>query len=420
MDLRKKLNNSYKADKEQKIKKAEWERVESRKPEEPPASAASPKNVKTDATYKDEYQNRSPSGPFTPAQNVHTVSSPEFVRFDAPRTSLKAVVQGHTNRGYRKAAKLMLLLGRDDAAKVLEHFSEDEVEKILAEVASTRKVEEVEAKSLLQEFGLIKTTMPLLKGGKTVARELLVKAFGEQTGEDMFKRIIPYEGEKPFQFLFDLDPQQIFILLKKEPVPVVAMVLANLPAKLSGRALKYFNPPERKDIVKRIGRLEKVDPDVITNTEELLKERYRTQGRIVADEIDGKGRLAQILKHMPASSEDMILESIEETDPQLSNDLKDKVYTVEMAYQLPKRDLSKVLRDFSDEDLAVLAFCRDREYTRFLLDHVSSRRRSLVLQEAEYNGLPSSKEKDRVSRDFVDMILELREKGKISFKEEYI
>ena len=391
MDLRKRLNRSYNAS-----------------------------NNKTDKNEKAVGIPDGPAAEKSREKTAGTISRPQFARFDAPRTSLKAVVEGHTSRGYRKAAKLMVMLGKDDAAKILDHFSEEEVEKIMTEVAGIKRVEEVEAESLLHEFGLIKTTVPVLKGGKSVAKDLLLKAFGEENGSAMFRRIIPYEGEKPFQFLFDLDPQQLYILLKKDPVPITAMVLAHLPPKASGKVLKYFNAKERKEFVKRIAHLEKIDPEVISSTEELLKERIRTQGKVVAQEIDGKGRLAQILKYMPVSSEDSILHSIEESDPLLSKELKDKVYTVDMAFQLPKRDLSVLLREMENEELALLLAGRSDEFSQLILGHVSTRRKEIILAEASYLGTPSPKEIDRAARLFVDTILEMREDGIISLKDEYL
>ncbi|MBN2509550.1 MAG: hypothetical protein JXB03_04705 [Spirochaetales bacterium] len=356
----------------------------------------------------------------TPDGAPQSISKPQYARFDIPRTSLKAVVEGHTSRGYRKAAKLMVMLGREDAARILEHFSKEEVEHILTEVAGIKRVEDVEAESLLHEFGLIKTTVPVLKGGKDVARDLLLKAFGAEEGTEMFRRIIPYEGEKPFQFLFDLDPQQIYILLKKDPVPVTAMVIAHLPPQTAGRVLKYFNPVQRKEFVKRIARLGKIDPDVISNTEELLKERLRTQGKIVVQEIDGKGRLAQILKHMPVSREDSILNAIEEADPLLSKELKDRVYTVDMAFQLPKRDLSLVLREMENDELALLLAGRGDDFRAHVLNHVSQRRRELIQAELSYLGTPAPKDTDRAAREFIDIMLEMREEGRISLSDEYL
>lgn len=57
--------------------------------------------------------------------------------------------------GYRKAAKLILLLGTDQAVKVLKHLEPEEVEAISAEIATIQKIDRIESEHLLKEFGLI-------------------------------------------------------------------------------------------------------------------------------------------------------------------------------------------------------------------------------------------------------------------------
>ena len=53
---------------------------------------------------------------------------------------------------YRRVAKFLLLIGEDEAAKILPHLSETQIEKIIPEIASIRTVSKEEAAVILEEF----------------------------------------------------------------------------------------------------------------------------------------------------------------------------------------------------------------------------------------------------------------------------
>ena len=76
--------------------------------------------------------------------------------------------------GYRKAAQFLMLLGKDEAARVLRHMSAEEVEGITREIARTQHIEEKEASKVLEEFGFIRETKDLIaQGGIEKAQEML-------------------------------------------------------------------------------------------------------------------------------------------------------------------------------------------------------------------------------------------------------
>jgi flagellar motor switch protein FliG len=76
--------------------------------------------------------------------------------------------------GRQKAAALLMLLGSDEAARVMSHLNESEVESLAAEIARFRGMPEEALQGLLGEFNAISSAMGnLLQGGPEVAREAL-------------------------------------------------------------------------------------------------------------------------------------------------------------------------------------------------------------------------------------------------------
>ena len=78
--------------------------------------------------------------------------------------------------GAKKAALLLLSLGKEEAAKVLSHLDDKMIEQVVYEMSQIRMVSKIQRESILNEF---KDTVAELqlgeRGGLETARELLSK-----------------------------------------------------------------------------------------------------------------------------------------------------------------------------------------------------------------------------------------------------
>jgi flagellar motor switch protein FliG len=75
----------------------------------------------------------------------------------------------------------MVVIGIDEAAKILPHLTEEQTEKIIPEIASIRNVTPEEAKEVLAEFDSL-LNKARESGGMDTARIMLTKAYGAENG----------------------------------------------------------------------------------------------------------------------------------------------------------------------------------------------------------------------------------------------
>ena len=140
--------------------------------------------------------------------------------------------------GYKKAAILLILLGKEYASQVLSHLTEEEALGVAKVIANTKKVDEKEAKKLLEEFGyLLKVKDLLSRGGLDKAKEMLVIAFGDKKGEEYYQRILEKTVPHPFSFLNDLPIEQVLALVKDESSSVISVILSHIDPALSSEIL---------------------------------------------------------------------------------------------------------------------------------------------------------------------------------------
>ncbi|MBN2535462.1 MAG: flagellar motor switch protein FliG [Spirochaetales bacterium] len=326
--------------------------------------------------------------------------------------------------GFKKAAVLLILLGKEHASKVLSHLSEEEALGVAKEIARTETVNEKEAKKVLEEFGyLLKIKDLLARGGLEKAKEMLVTAFGEKKGGDFYARILEKTVPHPFSFLNDLPFEQVLTLLKNESTSVIPVILSHIDPSLSSRILGKLPPEKQKEIVVRIAKMEKIPPEVLRKTEEVLQEKARTIGDIVTQEVDGKAAITEILKHLDASKEKDILEELASSNPELAEDLEKRLFTTEVIYRISGKDLQKVLHTFEDKEIALLLKGKDTKFKDRIMQHVSSRRGELIKEEFAGIGRILKSEVDKMDTDFLNTIRDMANKKEIAIADgddEYI
>ena len=313
---------------------------------------------------------------------------------------------------FRRVAKFLLIIGEDEAAKILPHLSEAQIEKIIPEIASIRSVDKDEADSILAEFNSLLQNARQA-GGVETAREMLTKVYGKEKANQMLEKTVPFSGARPFDYLSDSDSERIYILLKDENIGVQALVLSHLQPQKAASVINQMNPEEKKEIVLRLAKMEPVSPDILKRVDRALREKSLRQTSQKAEKIDGKNALAQILKKMSPSAENDIIASLSESDPDLGMDLRSRLFTMEDVINADDRFIQEQLRLLDDQTLCLLIAANPDDFRNKILDNVSSTRRQDVLSIEEINKPFRRSDCERVTSEFFATLRRAYEDGKL-------
>jgi flagellar motor switch protein FliG len=323
------------------------------------------------------------------------------------------------DKGYEKAARFLVLLGKEQASEVLKHLSEEEVAGITREIATLERLDTAEAAKILEEFGyLVKTKDLLARGGVDMAKEILRAAFDEDRANALIERLALKTAPHPFAFLMDLDVEQVKLLLKNESPQVLAVIIPHLSPERGAQVLGSLPPEVQVPVVQRMANLTQINPEVLRQAEGTLRDKVRAQGQIVTQEVDGQAVLAEILRNMAPGPERAIMESLERRDHTLAKALSRRLMTMDVLFAIPDRDLEKLLRDFSETELARLSRGLSDEQRARLRANLSERRWELIEQEAVRLGSIFRSEIDRALAEFMDYVRSQRDKGEIRIIQE--
>ncbi len=343
--------------------------------------------------------------------NISGVKTPSggFVKSDNIFYKIPA---GTKDSNARRVAKFLLLIGTDEAAKIIAQLPQDQVEKIVPEIASIRRVDPEEKAQILAEFqGLM--TKARESGGVTTARTILEKAFGDQQAQDIMQRAVPYDGGKPFDYLQKFDGEQLTLVLKDESVPVKALVLSQVKPAVAAAVINQMNEKERKETVLRLSRLTKFSPDILSRIDRTLREKAENVKTPVSNSIDGRGALASILRKMDVNSEKNILSNLSLVDGELESDLRKRLFTIDDVIAADDKFLQKKLQAMTDDTIAMIIHGKQPEFRKKILNNISKTRGISVLEEEDARAPYSKKELDRLTNEFMNMLRAAWEKGEL-------
>ena len=340
---------------------------------------------------------------------------------------LKVPVQETEEEGkesvYRRVAKFFLLIGEDEAAKILPHLTDKQIEKIIPELASIRSVSKEEATAILEEFQSLLDEAKK-SGGVETAREMLTKAYGKERAEQMLQKSMIEPTPKPFEYLAGEETEKIQLLLKDENVGVKSLVLSYLPPKEAAAVINKMKDDDKKEVVLRLAKMEPVSPEVLKRLDKAMKEKSRTITTEKTENIDGRNALAQILKKMDSGAEADIIKSLSADDPDLGQDLKKRLFTQEDVIASDDKFIQETLREFSDEDLAYLIAAKPDDFRDKILDNISQGRRTEVLEQEDLLKPMKRTDCERITSQFVGILRRAYEEGELIIKgrndEQYI
>ena len=370
------------------------------------SGAASDKDIKA----KDQLQNN-PSNSQELDESVSFLKTGGLLKVPVEQTSPDG-----SDSVYRRVAKFLLLIGEDEAAKILPHLSETQIEKIIPEIASIRTVSKEEAAVILEEFnGLLNKARE--QGGVETAREMLEKAYGKKRADELLKKAMPLEGKIPFNYLRDADNERIYLLIKDENPGVQCMVLSHLEPKKSAKIINLMTAEEKKEVVMRLAKMEPVSPDVLRRVDQAMHEKSLNQTVEKAENIDGRNALAQILKKMDVGAENDILTYLSEDDPDLGQDLRSRLFTMDDVVKSDDRFVQEKLREMTEIDIAYLIAAKPDDFREKILSNISAGRRAEVRAQEDILKPMRRSDCERITSEFFSKLRRAFEEGHLIIKD---
>jgi flagellar motor switch protein FliG len=256
--------------------------------------------------------------------------------------------------GLRKAAVLLVQLGKERSAMVLSQLREEEVEALSAEIVQLGPVDPAAADEVLTEF----RQMAALHrdtggGGLDFARQMLEASLGPDRAGDLLDRLSAAMEDAPFSFLHRADPRELLSFLQDEHPQTIALVLAHATPHQASQVLAGLGQGLQADVAHRIAVMDRTTPEIIRQVERALERRLLSVLQPTdMPTVGGLQPLVDIINRADRTTERLILQGLDERDATLAEQVRSRMFMFEDITTLEDRAVQLVLRDV---DAAILA-----------------------------------------------------------------
>jgi len=320
----------------------------------------------------------------------------------------------HSLSGRQKVAIFLISLGGEISAKVMEQLREDEVEKIVFEIARIETIESELKDAVLQEFQeLMMAQNFITTGGIDYARDVLEKTFGGQKATEVINRLTTSLQVRPFDFIRRTDPGHLLNFIQQEHPQTIALILAYLEPNKASQILQNLPDEIQSDVARRIATMDRTSPDVLREVERVLEKKLSTISSEDYTAAGGVDNIVEILNLVDRQSERTIIEALEDEDPDLAEEIKKKMFIFEDIVMLDDRAIGIVLREVNTDELAKALKQVDVEVQDKIFKNMSKRAGSMLKEEMEFMGPIRVKDVEEAQQKIVSIIRRLEEKGEI-------
>jgi flagellar motor switch protein FliG len=314
----------------------------------------------------------------------------------------------------QKAAILFIAMGPENSARLFQHLSDDEIEKITLEIANQKQVTPEQKATVVSEFYQMAMARDYLSiGGLEYAQNILEKALGTERAMNIINRLTTSLQIRPFDFLRKTDPAQLLNFIQNEHPQTIALIMAYLDPDQAATILSSLPSERQAEVAKRIAEMDRTSPDVLREVERVLERKLSS---LVTQDFTAAGgvkAIVEVLNRVDRGTEKTIIETLEVDNPELTEEIKRLMFVFEDIVMLDDRSLQMVLRDVDTKDLSLALKATPQEVAAKVYKNMSKRAGDMLREEIEFMGPVKIRDVEEAQQKIVNVIRTLEDKGEI-------
>lgn len=210
-----------------------------------------------------------------------------------------------------------------------------------------------------------------------------------------------------------LEPDHLLELVREEHPQTIAMILVHVNPEVASVVLANLPDQTKADVGRRIATLDKVGAGMLDEIGKIFADVLRENEDSMSHVKGGAGLMAEILNQIDAMSGEVILDEIEEFDPELAAQIKQRMFTFEDLILVDNKGLQKVLRKVESKELAISLKAASDEVKQKIFSNMSERAAQMVAEEIEMLGAVRMKDVEDAQHAITRIIQEMEDQGEV-------
>jgi flagellar motor switch protein FliG len=257
--------------------------------------------------------------------------------------------------GPDRAAVMVMLLGEEEAARLLSGLSPDELRTLGSKMCAIGEIGPAAITDALVSFAESAGQAGISQHGRIDSvRRIMTGAVGEVKADSVMRRVAPPQ-QGPRTPALDLaqwlEPEVLIPLMEDEHPQAIAVLLVQLDPVTAAAVLAGLPEDLHTPVVHRIAKLGPVSPEAIALLEETLAAKIaRSHGKAPL-QMGGVRDAAEIINNAVRSVEKRVMPAIGKIDKKLARDLENEMFKFEHLFELDTQMMGQLLREIESEVL---------------------------------------------------------------------
>ena len=286
----------------------------------------------------------------------------------------------------QKAATILMILGEELAAKVMQFLNHKEVQKISSAMMGLPQLTQEQLKNILNECqNTLDDCAVLNTDTNGYLRKVLEKSIGSDKANRLLDELLDTDIEDTtdgLKMLNFVDAARAVDLVKKEHPQIIATILVHLNRDLAAEILNLFDDQLRNDVMLRIATFGGVEPSALEVLSTSLSTLLHGQN-IKLNNMGGIRTAAEIINLMKSQQEELVINALRDYDNELAQKIIDEMFLFENLIDVDDRSIQRLLKEVDNETLIIAMKGATETLREKLLTNMSQRAASILREDLE-------------------------------------
>jgi flagellar motor switch protein FliG len=319
-----------------------------------------------------------------------------------------------TLTGLNRVAVLLICLGEEATARIFEELSDEEVRMVTRTMANIDHIPiDIKEKVFAAFHDSQQRCAGLFVKGDEFAQKAIESTVNEKRAKFLLDQFLSGTESKSLETISLMSARMVAGLLEGEHPQTIALVLTTQHTEHAAEILSHLPESIRADVAYRIAKIEKVSPIVLNRIEDALQREIGLVSGTAQKKVGGMDAIVGILNNMKNNLDSEILEEIEQSDPEIAEEIRKKMFTFENLVSLDGRALQMILREVNNDSLTMALKTASEQMKEKIYANMSSRAADMIRDDLEAMGPVRLSEVEMQQQAIVKIAMKLEEEGKL-------
>ncbi|NRA44903.1 MAG: flagellar motor switch protein FliG [Oligoflexales bacterium] len=318
----------------------------------------------------------------------------------------------HNYSGSQKAAILLLSFGEEISSEIFKNLNEFEIKRIGTAMSRLGRLEEDTVDDVITEFyQILQQNKQFFYGGSDYTKKIIGSAFKGGEAEELIDQLSLSSAN--LDSLELIDPRTLAGFIRNEHPQTIALILAHLDPSKMGETLKLLPEALHTEILLRIANLDAVAPELIDEIEDVLRQEVQAMGSISTDKLGGVEAIADMLNLIDKSTEEEMLDNLEERDPDLAEEIRQLMFVFDDLVKLDDRSIQELIKNVPNDKWKVALKTSSEAVRDLVFKNMSTRAADMLREDMEAMAAVKLSDVESVQFEILQITRKLEEEGKV-------